>query len=254
MNRTIKQLIYGGLYLVIIVLIGWGAYVAVKPAPTCTDGKLNQRETEIDCGGPCESCEIRRLKPLEALPGIFFDVEGALTALYEFRNPNTTYGASQFFYTVTLYGASGETLEEFSRNSFIYPGEIKYIFETGYRTLPQEVDRIQVVIDPVRIAWEPLTVFPLPRTQVRNVQVVFDSVMREAVLTGTLTNTNSYPASRVTVVGSVRSSLGVPAAASRTIIQDVLPQEERSFRIVIPAVPFSEVSREDVALYVEVIR
>jgi hypothetical protein len=34
------------------------ACVVPEPDPTCTDGVLNQDETEIDCGGVCEACAV----------------------------------------------------------------------------------------------------------------------------------------------------------------------------------------------------
>lgn len=255
MNRHIKQLIYGTLYLVILGLIGWGIYAGVRPAPTCFDNKLNQHEEEIDCGGPaCLSCAIKKLRPILVRPVTRFRVGDAATALLEFQNPNAAYGASEFRYTLTAYGTSGEVVKTTQKNSFIYPTEIKYIFESDLGVDTARSGNIEAMIDPASIVWKSVTEFPLPRMQVRGVRVEFDKAKGQAVVTGTVLNDNSFVVRRANLVAVVLGTLGNPLAASKTLANDIAPGAEDSFRIVIPEIPLDAVTERDVKISVEVAR
>ena len=255
MNRTIKQLIYGSLYLVILGLLGWGIYGLVKPTASCFDQKLNQDEEEVDCGGAsCIVCAILHLKPIEVKPLILFPVGDQMTTLLEFRNANATYGASSFAYTVTLYDAQGTILASRRNTSFIYPTEIKYLFGSGYGVDSQKVAKGVVMIEPETMEWKPLNEFSLPRVIRRSIVVEKDPIKNDAIIRGTLVNDNSFLIPRATIVGIASDAFGLPLGASQTVIQNVAPQEEAAFRIVIPDAGREELLPDDVELYVEVFR
>jgi len=254
MNRSIKQLIYGTLYLVILGALGWGIYGIAKPTASCFDNKLNQDEQEVDCGGKsCIVCAIRHLKPLQAAPLNLFRVGDQLTALLEFRNPNSTYGASSFSYTITLYDSQGTVLGTQQKTSFIYPTEIKNVFATDFGVSAASVARGESVIDASSIAWRPLNDFPLPRAIVRSTTVETDSVKHEAVVRGILVNDNSFVMSRATIVAIASDAFHFFVGTSQTLLQAITPQEERPFRIVIPGIQ-EPLRTEQVKLYVEVVR
>lgn len=42
----------------------WFFYSIVATPPSCVDNRKNQGETAVDCGGPCESCELKNPKPI----------------------------------------------------------------------------------------------------------------------------------------------------------------------------------------------
>lgn len=255
MNRHIKQFIYGTLYLVILGFIGWGIYAGAKPTPTCFDSKQNQGEEEIDCGGlSCLSCAIKKLRPILARPVTLFHVRDTRTAILEFQNPNATYGASEFRYTLTITGASGEAVRTIEKTSFIYPTEIKYIFESDLgNNFPSSITA-EAMIKPESIVWKPISEFPLPRMQTRSVRVMFDPAKGQAVVTGAISNENPFVVTRATIVGIALGAVGNPLAASKTLVQDVSPGEERAFRIVIPEIPLGTFSERDVKLFVEAAR
>ena len=76
-SRFLKQFIYGVLYLGILSGLSYGVYAFVVRQPNCTDGRQNQGESGIDCGGPCTSCELRQLKPIEIRSARVFTAEQA---------------------------------------------------------------------------------------------------------------------------------------------------------------------------------
>lgn len=254
MNRAVKQLIYGSLYVVILVGIGWGVWAGAKPAATCTDGRLNQGEAEVDCDGPCAPCAIRRLRPIEAGGETLFRVGDAATLLFEFRNPNATYGAARLSYTVNLMDAAGAPVRSFTRPTTLYPTEIRQVFEPELGVPFSAIARAAVAVDPASISWEPLASFPLPRTMIRSVSVEQDVSLRRAIVTATLSNENPFPLRRAVVVAMVVGAFGTPLAASETLLLDLAPGEERAFRIAIPEVPIEGVTSRDIRFSVEASR
>ena len=64
--RLVKQLLYGG--VLILIIAGAAVWIyrgAIFIAPTCSDGIQNQTEEGIDCGAICGiSCEQKYLKEL----------------------------------------------------------------------------------------------------------------------------------------------------------------------------------------------
>ena len=53
---------FGLFYLFIIGAVAGLGYLIFKPVASCFDNLQNQNETGVDCGGPCEDCELRDLR------------------------------------------------------------------------------------------------------------------------------------------------------------------------------------------------
>ena len=99
-------------YLAIIALliIAGGVFLLWKfnPEPSCFDGRLNQNETGVDCGGSCEQVCLVEIKDLRvfwvrALPIAAgqYDVAALIS------NPNRQYGAKNFAYLIKLIDERG---------------------------------------------------------------------------------------------------------------------------------------------------
>ncbi len=252
-NRRIKQLFYGLFYLLILALIAGGVYLSVRPAPSCSDGKLNQAEVGIDCGGPaCLPCAIGRLKPIKALPPQFFGLDGTVTALLEFQNPNSGYGAKSFRYELTLYDRAGSPLKTIGDSSFIYAAEIKTIVLPALEIDMRLVARGEVGIrDPL---WEEAGKFPKPPVETR--EVTTREEMSGIAVQGLARNSNPFGLSRLNIFAVVADNSGLFINGSRTFVADLKPFEERFFKITIP-IRSGEISSVDfkrTRIFVEVIR
>jgi hypothetical protein len=118
--------------LLFLSLCGYGFYIGVlKPKPNCFDKIQNQGEAEIDCGGPCQSCEINHLKPLEFSQTGNYVVQNNKYFLYtRVLNTNKDYGAKTFKYTftVTLEDGNTQTLQGID---YILPSSGKYVLLTN---------------------------------------------------------------------------------------------------------------------------
>lgn len=238
-RKLLKQIIYGGLYLAVIAGVVYLFYlVALSPAPTCHDNKQNQGEEQVDCGGPfCQACAIGKLQPIRTFPGLLLSSPDSkkTTLLIQFQNPNTTYGASTFSYTVTLYGPQNDVVYTLTADSFIYPGEIKYRIEPNIPINPLLVARSAITIG--NVTWVERSEFSLPATQTRDIktEVVTDRVQKtQAVVTGFLKNDNEFPLSRATVDVIMYNEFGSLVGVSKTLLENLQPFEERPFQVNIP--------------------
>lgn len=233
-QRVTKQIIYGFFYLLILIGIGAGIYFGfLKPAPSCIDGRLNQEEIEVDCGGPnCADCALKRLQPLKVLPIQAFPLgDQGVTALIEIQNLNLNYGASKFIYDLDFYDASGNIFHSITDESFIYAGEIKNLVLAPLEVDYNSIDRIELI--PRDFVWQKPEVFERPETAAREVLTKTEAV--GVVVQGVAQNKNSYFIDRAIISAVIFDNLGLPIGASKTFVADLKPFEDRFFRIFIPA-------------------
>jgi hypothetical protein len=230
--RLVKQLLYGALYILVIAVIFWLIYVFfLKPAATCFDKSKNQGETEVDCGGPCQSCELARLKPLSvdwamALPARTNEI----SLLGEITNPNSNFGVQSFTYQFKVIGPFGSLLKTINGQSFIYPGEIKYILEPALMINLQDVNRVELSVIPESIMWKefikPILTYHSLKTAASNQAVSVKGIIK---------NESPLLISQVKITAILYNSSGNKILnASYTTITDLKGQEERLFSIELP--------------------
>ncbi|MFA5962228.1 MAG: hypothetical protein WC848_06095 [Parcubacteria group bacterium] len=129
-----KRLIIGLIYLIFFAAVFWFLYSIFKPKATCTDGVKNQNEEGIDCGGICPAnCVKNEVK--DFIVGETGVVESSIAGQYDFYgqviNPNNTYGSKSFSYDIRFKDENGLILAERQGESFILPGDKKYIIENN---------------------------------------------------------------------------------------------------------------------------
>jgi len=136
-ERFIKKFIYSILTFVVIFFIGFLIFKIVEPNPSCFDRKLNNGESGIDCGGPCQSCEIQKLTMLEYGSNAAGFLQNNNYFIYtKVTNINDNWGAKEFeyvFYFVKNVEEKGKTKEkvvkQIENTSYILPNQVKYIVE-----------------------------------------------------------------------------------------------------------------------------
>ena len=112
--------------------IGFGFYRAFAPQPTCFDNRQNQKEEEVDCGGPCIPCLFKHQKPLEVFWARFVEVrENTYDVAAEIRNPNAKLAATSFEYILKMFDTAGVLVDSRRGTAFIYPAETMHIVEVG---------------------------------------------------------------------------------------------------------------------------
>ena len=64
-NTKRKKIVIIFIYLTFFLLFSLSLYFYFKPQPSCSDGKQNQNEQGVDCGGVCvQECDIVKAQPL----------------------------------------------------------------------------------------------------------------------------------------------------------------------------------------------
>ncbi len=114
-------------FLLIIFLIKISSFLF--PSATCFDRRMNGREEGIDCGGPCEPCDIKYAEDIEILSyNVLPSGKNFSQGVFEIRNSNQNLGG-EFKYRIMVKGDLGEEIQEIFGESFIYPSVIKYLVE-----------------------------------------------------------------------------------------------------------------------------
>lgn len=235
--RLVKQMLFGILYILIIAAIFWIIYILfLKPEPTCFDKTKNQGETGIDCGGPCPACEITQLKPLTVNWAIALPArENEISVLAEIANSNSDFGAQTFSYQFKVIGPFGSSLKTVNGQSFIYPGEIKYIMEPTLKINPQDVSRVEFSSSTINnsVLWQSKKELTKPKLSTNSVKTTITN--QGVTVKGIVKNENPLLISQVKIIAILYNSLGNKIInASFTTLTDLKGNEERLFDVELP--------------------
>jgi Mg-chelatase subunit ChlD len=192
------------------------------------DGKKNQDELGVDCGGVCvRQCaellapiKILWAKAFESRPGVYYAV-----AMVE--NPNLDSVARNVAYTIRLLDASGVLIAERSGKTYVLPKESFPIFEGNIITGETQPSRVEVVFDR-NISWdrrspEP-SVFKITDRQLTSA----DTRPR---LTATIHNDGATTYRDISVSAIISDKTGSPVGASKTLIDVLTPGEAKAFAL-----------------------
>ena len=118
-----KQLTY--FFVLILIALAIGFYVFIKvTSPTCFDGKQNQNEDGVDCGGSCSEKCLGIIKDLVVVWSRPISVEdGVYDAVALVDNPNIFLGVYSVNYTFRVYDENNVLIAISPGQTFIAPGE-----------------------------------------------------------------------------------------------------------------------------------
>ncbi|MDP3014834.1 MAG: hypothetical protein Q8N28_00195 [bacterium] len=244
-SRLAKQIFYAACYLSALFLMVFIIYLIwFKPAATCFDNRQNQSETGIDCGGPCQACEIKTLILPEVSWLKYFPTDSQTVIAAEIKNSNLNYAADYFSYTVDVYDNGGVKIKSLMKNSFIYAGEIKYLVE------PVEIDSKkikEIKISFSNINWKLNEEFKKPITQLREIKT------ESTAVSGFITNNNAFRLSKIRIFGFLYNQYGILISASKTELENVPAFEEKFFKINFPK-NTTDIDSSKTKVYAEAIR
>lgn len=233
-TRVQKRAVIITIYLIIFLSIGTIIFFAVAPAPSCTDGKKNQREEKVDCGGPCAACaEAPDVDPLTVTEqAVLFGGAGVYDVVALITNPNQDHGASSLSYEMVLRGNNGEAIAERRGTTFILPSETKQIVETNI-SASVAPSRVEVTVGDVR--WERFSGYEKPQINIYNRQYApISGGVGFAHAQGLLRNESPFDFSVVQITVVLRNAAGAPIAVHKTEMRTVDAGEARDFRLVWP--------------------
>ena len=237
MSRGWKKFIYGVFFLAVFGLIVWGFYeIVLKPTPTCFDQIKNQGEEDVDCGGPCLSCAIFHLKPLQASRPQFFALAGGqLAILAEIFNPNPGYTAADFSYQINLYGRPHRLLKTINGSSFIYDLTRKYIFGAD-SNLGKNVIEADVSLG--KPTWKSTKEVTKPNLKVSSwtTEITPSGIQ----VSGRVFNGSILAASDLKILAFLKDKFGRFLFVAQTYVPRIESLQEGSFTVVFPRDNFLE--------------
>jgi hypothetical protein len=238
MTRGIKQTVYGVFYIAVFAGIITGFYfVFIKPAPSCFDNIQNQGELGVDCGGPCAKvCIPANIKPITVIgnPLVFYEGQSKSNAdfLAQVSNPNRDFAAKSFSYVFSLYDGQNNLLQSYRGASFLYAGDVRYIFMPNI-AVPLGFSRLDFAVgDPDWVAAGDF-IGP-PALAIQGLQV--NTAGGNLVASGNVVNNDTIPFAKVLLVAIFKGQFGQIAGASQTEIDNLSVNEQRRFSIIRPAI------------------
>lgn len=234
LERNHKRIVIIIVYIILFTLLGWFGYLIFRADPTCTDGKKNQNELGVDCGGVCGEC-VRELnaKELEVQETAFviggrdkFDVVAKIT------NPNLSLGSSNFEYVFELKDASGNVLASKSGKDFILPKETKYVIEANLET---DKNPASVMFTAKNYQWseffgfeEPQLVIYQPRFNAQSGNFGSSEAM------GLLINESPFDFNVIKINVVLRDESGKVTGLNFTRLNTLNANEQRDFKVIWP--------------------
>jgi hypothetical protein len=233
-TRRAKQIIYAAFYLIVLFLIIWVIYALfIKAAPSCFDGKQDQGEQGIDCGGPCAAVCTSSAQPIAVISvQAFASGNSRDTFLAQIANRNSDLAAQSFDYAFNLYDASDTLLQSIPGQSFLYGKEIKYILLPN-QSVPSNLDHITFTT--ANLDWVATSTFgPAPQLVAGNVMTVIGSSTLSA--NGAVTNNDTAAFNNVLIIALFNNAQGSAVGSSQTELDSIAPGQTQTFSIIYPAI------------------
>ncbi len=233
-NKNRKRIVIIMVYLIIIALISLFFYMILKPKETCSDKIKNQNEEEVDCGGICPKCQVIKADDLKIGNKRYIDsgIEGKYDFWAEVSNPNNIFGSQNFKYKITLKDTDGNIAGERNGQSFILPGEKKYIIENNIPA--KNPARVEFSVSDVK--WNEFNNdYEKPTLDIVNKN--YDEINSGTGFSeakGLLKNESPFDFSIIKVKVLLKDEAGNIIALNSTEMNAVKSREEREFRVFWP--------------------
>lgn len=223
-SRKIK--IIGTIVSIIILIISLVVYFKfIKQDPTCFDGKQNQDERGIDCGGVCNLMCRADIKPLIPLWTRPLKITGDVYSVVSYiENQNMGNGVKSVPYELRLYDDKNILVSEpIKGETFIGPNDRTAIFETAIK-VGNRIPKTAYL----KFLQQPQFIKIEDRFNDQNLVAendVLSDLETSPKLAGVVRNKTTETFTSIPVVAIVYDTDGNALAASQTIIDEIGPEE-----------------------------
>lgn len=217
--RTRRKTTFFSLFLLIVLIPAAFVFYSFLPVPSCTDGKLNQQEEQIDCGGPnCAYCLSEQPDDLIIFWSRYFEVRpGVYDVAALIENVNLTLGTRSLPFVFELYDDHDSRIIAHQGSTYTLPNKQFLIFSANVETGIRKPVRMNFRLDAFK--WEHLEEQTLPLI-VSRTERSFDNDRPRLI--ATLTNSALYDVTQVDVAAVV-SDLSNNAIAVGEVRLDRVP-------------------------------
>jgi hypothetical protein len=241
-TRRAKQLIYGTLYVVIVLAICAGIYfLFIHPFIISS--------TPVTCTS--STCAPTSIAPIAAGTVLTFVTSpGHYTFLAQVTDQSADYGASVLDYEIDLDDASGAVLQSIPAQSFIYPSQTKYVAVLN-QTVNEPFDHASLVADSAQ--WLPSsTIGTIPA--IASSQFALQNIQTSAASTtisvgGQLVNSSVATYGQVFVMVIFNDPNGNPIGVSQTELDHVAAGTTENFSVIYPVEPNINPALNQIVVY-----
>ena len=208
-RRLLKKIFIATIYLAVFTGLGTGLYFLFRPTPVPPPPLAPT------------------IYPIEIIWSQTFVTGSDLYSVAaRIRNPNTNFGASNFSYTFYLYDANGVLLTTSAGESYIWPGESKYIILEGINLTKTPVKTLLQIDEPT---WREVKNFS-------GVDLTLGNINYGKGKTGsgkffsvdfTASNNTPYDLDKVYVSAIVLDKDELPIAVASTFLENLKSKERR---------------------------
>lgn len=253
-SRFSRRLIIGFMYFAIIFGTFFFFYYLFKTKATCFDGIKNQNEEDVDCGGRCfKTCKKMEAKDL--IVGEVGVVDSSTPGEYDFYgivdNPNSLYGSEYFDYKIEFKDESGIVIAEKMGNSFILPGEKKYLIENNI-VLSKSPAKISLTV--LNLRWAVFQDF-YEKPDLKIINKTYGPITSGVGFyeaKGLLKNESTYDFAVIKIKVILKDVLGKIIALNSTEMRTVRSGENRDFRAFWPGRFSGEVGGSETQIEVNI--
>ncbi len=233
-----------------ILVFSYPIFSLFYEAPSCFDGKQNQDETGVDCGGSCESlCVFQAADPIVLWSKSLLVESGIYDAVAYIENPNVSAGIRSAVYSFKLYDENGVLIAERSGSIFINPRERVAIFESGIATGRRVPSRtfFEFAASP---QWIDVDETP-PSLSVQN--QVFTNDGARPRLRAEIINNSLDVVDNIVITAIIFDKNNNAIAASKTEVDRLAPQSSKTISFIWPQPLADEAIRIEIAPRVNIV-
>lgn len=227
-----RRLIIIGIVATFVTIVVIVAYFVFRPARTCFDGKKNQNERGVDCGGKCSiQCKADK-QELKTLWTKVFNMGGGIydvAALIE--NQNIDVAVKDFKYTVELLDESGRIIVSNTYSSFAKAGDHFLLFSGGLNTGGVAVVNARFTISPDYI-FTKASVKKEKEISVVNYNLI--SPDNKPRLVSEIQNETTKTFTNFPITAMISDKNG-PIAVSQTFVEELGPRERKTITYTWPS-------------------
>ncbi len=223
-----KKTIVAILILLVLAFVFYKSYPRLFPKPTCFDGKQNNLEDGVDCGGGCQLICTTAILPLEVESTRAVETEKDLydiVAIIKNRNIDKEPSDGFMSYHFSIYDKSGTLIKSIDTNSPLLVGQsFPVIIQNIPLTLADagnSISKVTVDILPNNNNWLKVDqVYTKNFLQVKNINYEQD-VNNITQLTITLENITQANFRNIPVRVTLKDKLGNIIAVNETILKNI---------------------------------
>jgi hypothetical protein len=228
---------------VAIAFIAISAIAIFYETPTCFDGKQNDGETGVDCGGSCALlCTAAERAPQVSFATPLLPGNGRVDVIGYVENRNRDASAKGVRYEAELRDEEGALIGRKEGTLDLPAGASVPVFAQGVAFGATAIAAAFLTIDETTLRWQRSSVAP-PPVSVGEVRIESGASPRVSAV---LRNDTAYPLANVTVVATLFGADGQAIAASETVVRSLAARGTAPLVFTWPAPWSAEPVRADI--------